>query len=466
MNHNIYDQLENLVNLNLNAQNVNRFRAQRINNGRRFTPKTVVNKWKAKTSERYRDSSHREYCRKNISASAKPDALKLLNVPHMTVNIALEYPTITNEYLHPKFKPEVLDLPKIPFKSNIMELKYGFTNLTIQNYIYKVKHEDSLSHFESLLDMEWIKAMNRYISDLPIRDSMTVAGYTKFGDKVINTFFSKTRTFDEPLFLRSIKDLNMWTSYFPFFFQCLDVLRDYAAKGKLPKHTVDARTLFSGTSSKSFSIPIAETPQKRTMTGEELVREIFAAKKNSYRYILLRNLMGALPMDFWKQVFRLYANDLQRIISNSPVLPKPLVVYRGVSDDYYLKGPLGRVHKPNAFISTSLNLNTALGFMRTSRCCFKRILIPKGAHVLLTAPLSQYDKEYEVLMGIDTAFYAKRDKKIVSKFPFMDCPEPTSEVILSDMWVVNYDLVPARKNGTNVSRARNVGTAKKRKLNA
>lgn len=118
---------------------------------------------------------------------------------------------------------------------------------------------------------------------------------------------------------------------------------------------------------------------------------------------------------FWTAIFELYKKDLKRILSNSPETTKRMVVYRGVSDDYFLKGNK-EFFKTNSFISTSFKPYYSLRYLRDKECCFQKIVILPKSKVLFINSASVYNTELEVLINIDSVFYIKTRKEILRSY--------------------------------------------------
>jgi hypothetical protein len=163
--------------------------------------------------------------------------------------------------------------------------------------------------------------------------------------------------------------------------------------------------------------------------------------KNSDKYILLLIVAKNLNTEtFWEKVVSMYVDDLNRIIRNAPVLKRPMTVYRGVKDDYYLKGLTGNVYVTNGFVSTSLDPNIAQDFQEDSECCLKRITIMPGTHVIPLMSLSQFPHEKEILIGSNSKFYVTKAKNFIPKIDMSSssiCPPSMKNVsVVTDIVVI------------------------------
>ena len=97
-------------------------------------------------------------------------------------------------------------------------------------------------------------------------------------------------------------------------------------------------------------------------------------------------------------------NMLKDIFKKAPPLDYPLMVYRGVTYDYTTNK---KYFLSNVFVSTSLELHVAFGFMSKAKqdnCCLMQILLPKGTRCLYLPILSIYPEEQEILLPADTPF--------------------------------------------------------------
>jgi hypothetical protein len=105
--------------------------------------------------------------------------------------------------------------------------------------------------------------------------------------------------------------------------------------------------------------------------------------------------------------------DLRTVIANAPLLPQPLIVYRGIRsksyNDSFIKAlqtaQIGdELQLPDGgFISTSLSSKVALQFAK-SPCCFIVIYLPKGTHGLFLGDNSAYADEWEYLLSDQQRF--------------------------------------------------------------
>jgi hypothetical protein len=138
---------------------------------------------------------------------------------------------------------------------------------------------------------------------------------------------------------------------------------------------------------------------------------------------------------FWKKVIKQCIDDLDNIISKCPATTKKMVVYRGVKDDYYLNGTPNHIYKTDSFVSTSINLISALDFAGKN-CCFKRITIMPGTRLLLMACMSVFQNEFEFLLGRTSQFYITKNASNVPRLSGVCIAEDFDFVNVSDLVVV------------------------------
>lgn len=93
---------------------------------------------------------------------------------------------------------------------------------------------------------------------------------------------------------------------------------------------------------------------------------------------------------------------LASIINNAPPLEADLLVYRGITNDYFPKKDNMFLNK--RFISTTYALHAAFNFMGDFNCCLLQILLPKGTRCLFMPIVSVYPDECEILLPITTIF--------------------------------------------------------------
>ena len=234
---------------------------------------------------------------------------------------------------------------------------------------------------ENVIDFDWVKKQNEYISSLSKRDILTACGYTYTGDVILNSYL-KGR-FDILKYQESLRETSslkksdkgyrykIWLQrIYPFFTQIVDIVYNDGEYGY-------------------------------------------------QRYLECIQLILTMPVQTWKRVFELYKTDLERIVSNAPTNTSPMIVWRGVKEkrihDY--KQTNGIFNDVDQFSSTTLNINLAEDFvgyrdLNDVSCCLLQIVIIPGIHSLLMIGLSYASHEYEILLNINTKYLIKENKVV------------------------------------------------------
>lgn len=370
-----------------------------------------VEQWKkTKYNKKYVDEHHKNYC----DTGAKD--LQKLQKPMVSINA---YVTIPIMFMKGKpFRNTNLDTPKQSFyEIESAASSLYMNNLSLQNILFKhVNSTSEISHFEDLIDLEWIRSMNDYITQLSTKDLYTIVGYTFYGDIVSNNFMrGQLKSSD---FLNEVKNQSRWNQgqYYPIFFQALEVFKEMVkTENDLDKITEGKVNVILKSLWKDVHIP---------------------GIKMSSIYTKFKKAAGNFTYNkFWTHAIQRYIDDLSRIIRNAPALRKKMVVYRGVKNDYYLKGLAGKMYNTNSFVSTSLNLQSAINFS-SEKCCFKRITLLPGTRVLLMDGVSVYPGEFEILLNKDTQFYITNEKTIVNRNTTAVCPSAKGNITVTDAVVV------------------------------
>ena len=368
-----------------------------------------VEKWlKSKYERNYVDDNHKAYCKSNdkkMGSLSNP-------VVNGTINVKFEIPLASG--LEP-FHPSLLDKMKLDFTTgHPITIEYKINNY-LKNSLYKGSI-DNMTYFENSIDMEWMRNTHEYIQNLPMRDILTVRGYTFYGDVIANNYL-RGQTIRELFTKRDLYE----SKFFPLFFQAVDYITELVSKNHIDK------------------IVIAKARNNVGPLHADLFKIANTLTINSIKYNLLLNIAKNLDIKkFWEKVTSMYIDDLNRIINKAPALKKPMTVYRGVKDDFYLKGLAGNVYKTNGFVSTSLDPIVGYKF-KGSDCCVKRITILPGTHVLPMMSTSQFLNEKEILLGSNSKFYVTKAKNFIPKIESLSiCPPSmkTETVVTTDVVVI------------------------------
>lgn len=281
-----------------------------------------------------------------------------------TAKSRLTLPCKGNELLRPE------DIVHSKFKYRYMSLyDKTYYNLDL-SYTATVHTQAFLAEHGLLADIaniqqKWLLGQMQYLRNLSVTDRHTLNGYTFQGDVFANTTIRQT--FAKEFFKK--RDA----------FEALKVQMLYL----LPtiKESEYTNAIVPGSTSVRTQI---ERFNSGNMTPSE---------QEDFEYMIV----PFLHIPYWKRAIRMFIHDLRRIISSAPPLPSNLYVFRGVTTPYHKTASTHAVFDNKGFVSTTLNPYTANRFAG-SKGYVQRILLPAGAHVLITFPISKYPDEAEVLL--------------------------------------------------------------------
>ena len=346
----------------------------------------------------YLNKEHQEACTQpNFNKSN-------LTIPIKSEYQQLELPMVKNPFAM-GMSFAALDNPKIDLvNTKTTPISYSWNNYNKQL---------ALNLFDPTLDYsvntDWFKEMNNYINTLPKEDIFTILGYTYHGDEWANNHMRGK--FQQTQFYSGLKSvMNTWLSaYMPVFFQAKSILHR--------KNFIPSLYVFKDDPVKLLNPPAYSHKYDPRLTSKEFkvseMLELLNKEQdlsNSNIYMVLASMGFNLKPIFWMESIELFAKDLNRIIMGSPPLKTKLVVFRGVKNDYYLKGSNNNYYKNRGFVSTSLSYKLAKSFSG-GLCCLKRIVLLPGSRALFISGLSRFPHEIELLLPVDTIFYIRNAKK-------------------------------------------------------
>lgn len=390
-----------------------------------------VEEWKANREARlFKSEGHKSFCKNNkIMELEKP-------IVHSTLNIEFPIQRMQGAIQMGGFSIESLNTPHQKFNiERIQGINFQFNNYSLHNVLYKGT-KDTLAYFEDTVDMTWLKDMNDYIMNLSTKDIYTIIGYTFYGDTVSNNYMR--RRLNKQMFMNELSSYDKWISvYYPLFFQAVDYLDNNVSDvQKILRDGKDNKVVIPGTV--GYVALTDKTLVNKQMDVSDVLKLLQKNKtmKNSDKYIIFYTIGRFLSFtEFWQNVIRVYIQDLESIIQKAPALKKPMVVYRGVKDDYYLKGKEGNVYTTDGFVSTSINLGSALRFAGV-KCCFKRVTLLPGTRTLLLAGVSKFKQEFEILLSNKSKFYITKGKRFMQKSTTDMCPNKVSQITVTDVVVI------------------------------
>lgn len=302
---------------------------------------------------------------------------------------------------------------------------------------------------ELLMDTKWLQRQKEYVYNLSKYDIFTLKGYTHYGDILVNSYLRDV--LDHNLVRINNKEFFNSTTYFPVFFQ----LDNIVSKFVKTNNKLAIESLFNanvGTKVKLYMSPDKTVPSSaKLQVYIDLIINKYKSLPLSTKYILLVSLWNHMHNDTYKNVIQMYYEDLTRIINHSPSITKDIKVYRGVKDDYYLRGSKDGIYRNIGFVSTSLDVEKAQFFQsldndnvdKEETCCIKVIQLLKGTKALLMMPISEYGHEKEVLLDhgslynirkpmVLKTFYSKPYEKAIDI-----CQKRTHKIYVSEIVVTN-----------------------------
>ena len=334
-----------------------------------------IKEYKDRKDINYISKEHENICKDNKKLHSKTTIKEVLNLPYSVRTGKFK------DYLTQKIPFSPLD-----YKEKIEQNYNNYNKHIIERFTNKENLDD--------LDHKWFNDMNNYITSLSNYDAFTILGYS-FQDN-INKYLTGRLT---PIIFNRILNPVIYTIeytsddvYFPYYKQAMALLNEL-----LKEEYIEA--LKKMINSKTLRYWIEK------INGNDC--------KDSYLKFL--RIMKYIPYDWWLKVMQLFCDDLKRIIENSPPIKKKMILYRGVSDDYMLKGSKNQIYNNNCFVSTTLSPYAALEFV-DAKCCFKRIVLYPGQKALFTSGLTYHThlvpNPNEFLLNIDTRFYIRKIQHI------------------------------------------------------
>lgn len=303
---------------------------------------------------------------------------------------------------------------------------------------------------ELIMDTDWLYKQKEYIYNLPKHDIFTLKGYTHYGDILVNAYLRDV--LDYNLIRHKNKEFFNSVFYFPLFFQLDNLITTFISrKNKLGIYSLF--TIATGTKVKMYTSTSRTIPSSgKLQVYIDLIINKYSTLSLSDKYIVLVSLWNYMHNDVYKYVIKKFYEDLTRIITSSPTISKDIKVYRGVRDDYYLRGSKDGIYKNIGFVSTSLDVEKAQFFQQMVNdgsnkqkepCCIKVIKLLKGTKALLMMPVSQYGDEKEVLLN-HASVYRITIPKVLKTFynlPFEKstdiCNKKTHQVYASEIVLTN-----------------------------
>eukprot|EP00899_Mesostigma_viride_P000417 jgi/Mesvir1/10376/Mv10576-RA.1 len=301
---------------------------------------------------------------------------------------------------------------------------------------------DTASDF---VDMEWYEECLAYIRSLSRLELVILADYTfcsAYGtyagvDKIKNEMESDDIDEEGGGFPKPINSFSslVWPGIVILAERGVDGTPLHEMKDILRK-TPDLVTLREGFQEylprrgygKKSELPVskdlAET-LKNIATWEEAVATLskLDPRQTDLRFLIANWMFRYLTSRFLTgPVLKAYRDELNRILKNSPVIKRDMVVYRGVTSDYYLtdNGERREVLRNDYAVSASVNPEVALQFQqdvwmtspqdrkgRDKDCCIKVIRIMPGTPAMCTWPFGGHVPQAEIVIPPGTEYVIK-----------------------------------------------------------
>ena len=264
--------------------------------------------------------------------------------------------------------------------------------ITRPNYVYN-KNVASFSPSSHA----WVKAQNDYILGLSWEDKIRTLTYTYGGDKIANSYLLGNLSTPD---ITTKLDEYTYNKIFPL---ALDIYLD-AQKFKTYNDWAGSVFIDPGfIRPDTFSLFIKIKSSKYNIDVYSDIIEVL----HVYRTYMKE--------EYWIRLIVAYVDGLTKVINNAPPAPKDgIFVYRGVTNSDYVKTNKNNVFVNNSFMSTSIDLEVALGFKSTAhlnKCCLFVIQVLPGARCLLATPISYFDTEIEVLFAPGRHMFVTRSEK-------------------------------------------------------
>jgi hypothetical protein len=408
-------------------------------------PKLVVEKLSASKYQKTKNTINENKRKKQVELYCKTNDFSQLEEPFISHSEWAFIPIKILKYNTPyDLDKDPVFVPIIPYdmfgSSWRMYKEYN-------NYNEEFLNKSSVDN-ELTMDTDWLYKQKEYIYNLPKYDIFTLKGYTHYGDILVNAFLRDV--LDYNAIKNRNKDFFNSVFYFPVFFQLEQFVSIYISrKNKLGIYSMF--TVSTGTKVKMYTSTSKNIPSSgKLQVYIDLIINKYSSLSLSDKYIILVSLWNYMHNDVYKYVIKQFYEDLTRILIKSPTLNKDLKVYRGVRDDYYLRGSKDSIYKNIGFVSTSLDVEKAQFFQQmegsnkqSEPCCIKVIQLLKGTKALLMMPISQYGDEKEVLLN-HASVYSIKTPKILKTFynrPYEKstdiCNKNTYQLYVSEIVLTN-----------------------------
>ena len=253
----------------------------------------------------------------------------------------------------------------------------------------------------------WIEEQNKFIKSLTSEEIYTLRCHTHDGDIIVNYFIRNNFIIDKDIdrvgyenerkstLIVEKKQFNSNRDYILFYYQ----IKEYLYNTK------------------------KETTKLSRIDFE--------------KYII------ANYKDFeWNKILLLYIRDINNIFKKCPVVKKPIVIYRGSNDDYFLKNSVRGKYIAKTLTSNTLNPKVAIGYSGID-CCIMRVKLSKGCSAILIDNVSAYEGEDEILLPFNTKYQIDYARHSINHYKNnVICPD---ETIAKKIIVTDLSIIPQNK---------------------
>lgn len=288
-------------------------------------------------------------------------------------------------------------------KDEIIFKDYKINYETFHNK-YNKKFINELYVITNPTDYEsWIEEQNRFIKSLTPEEIYTLRCHTHDGDIIVNYFIRNNFIID--------KDID-------------SVGYENERKSTL----IVEKTQFN--SNRDYILFYYQIKEYLFNTKKEITK---LSRIDFEKYII------ANYNNFeWNKILLLYIRDIKNIFKKCPVVKKPIVIYRGSNDDYFLKNSSRGKYIAKTLTSNTLNPKVAIGYSGID-CCTMRVKLSKGCSAILIDNISAYEGEDEILLPFNTKYQIDYARHSINHYKNnVICPDETiaNKIIVTDLSVI------------------------------
>jgi hypothetical protein len=212
-------------------------------------------------------------------------------------------------------------------------------------------------------DNDWLEASNHYVATLPVHDKYILRSYTRNGDEIVNSVLRENAV---TLKSGSLLQKMFLEARCPF---AISLFREY--------DTIDPTDFL-------------DDGKRLSATGQDKLYSLY--------------MQHMTTNEILKSYVLKYANELRRIIRAAPTVPRELLTFRAVRDDYLTDTV--NIVTMKGFTSTSYSPESVAHF--ASGNSFKNVyefVLAPGSHAISMSGISEFANEYEILLDFDCCVY-------------------------------------------------------------